>query len=90
MENSKRKRHRWKSLDAYLAVSTNIRDALKKEFPSTNFSVSVFRWGYWGAVFGVKWVEGPSEEEVKKIADVSRRLIAGTTIEYFREDNETP
>ena len=48
------------------AVGNNIRAALKTRFPSTRFSVSVFRPGYWGTTFGVRWKDGPSEEQVDK------------------------
>jgi Large polyvalent protein associated domain 29 len=66
------------------AIGDNIRTALRTEFPSTEFSVRVFRHGYWGTTFGVRWAEGPSEEQVRQIADVLKPG-AGVEIYYARE-----
>ena len=67
------------------AVGNNIRAALKTRFPSTRFSVSVFRHGYWGTTFGVRWKDGPSEEQVEQIADALKPGNKNVHINYARE-----
>jgi Large polyvalent protein associated domain 29 len=68
-------------------LGDNIRNTLKTAFPSIKFSVRVLRHGYWGTTFGVRWADGPSEEEVWMIADVSK--TPGVNICYDREDEES-
>jgi hypothetical protein len=65
-------------------LSDSIRTTLKVRFPSTSFSTRVFRHGYWGATFGIRWVGGPSEDEVQQVTNTLKK--AGVSIYYLREE----